>query len=132
MTAPALPGTLADLLTVGLVVHRDSPALHTEVDPDTWRVAGGVVHSVADGYVGTVVANRRAPGGVQHDRFEVDTIHQCGDEHCLYAPRMARPAEVRWIARRLLLLVSQGKGPLTDTDRRHVAPAVVLLTKGLV
>jgi hypothetical protein len=129
---PALPGTLADLLTVGMVVYQDSSALHTEVDPDLWRVRGGVAHSIGDGMVGTAQINRHAPGGVALDVLDIDTIHDCGDGCCPHNPRMAKASEVRWVARRLLRLVAQGHGPLDDTDRRHVAIAVALLTKGIL
>ena len=132
MTAPALPGSLRDLLTVGMVCYADSPALHSEIDPDLFRPRGGVVHSVGPEMVGTAAISRHAPGGVQFDTLPVDTIHDCGGPHCIYRPAMAKASEVRWIARRLFQLVAEGSGPLTAHDRRRWRCAATLLTQGVL
>lgn len=127
-----LPGSLAALLTVGMRVFADSPALHDECDPDLYRPRGGVAHTVGPEMVGTAAISRHAPGGVAFDTIAVDAIHDCGEVHCLWRPAMAAASEVRWIARRLLALVAEGTGPLTAIDRRRITIAATLLTQGVL
>lgn len=131
-TAPALPGTLADLLTVGLVVTMHTDWLHFEHDPAVFRPPGGIVHTVGgDGYIGTVAVGLRGrPDGMALDRFHAQYIHDCPRPDCLYRPVMARPADVRYAARWCLRTVGRGHGRLSDHDRRLVGIAVALLTKG--
>ncbi len=63
--APALPGSLADLLAIGMTVVADTPALHTEFDPAQWRPVGGIVHTVGNGIVGVVsVGVKGHPNGI--------------------------------------------------------------------
>ena len=133
MTAPALPGTLADLLTVGMAVHADAAWLHTEHDPDVWRTPAGIIHTIGNGTVGVIaVGVRGRTDGLVLDEIAVDRIHQCDDDACLYRPAVARPSDVRYAARWLLRIVGERSGRLTDHDRRLIAVAVALHMKALV
>lgn len=132
MTAPSLPGTLRDLLTVGMAVTEHTDWLHTEYDPDRMRPRGGIIHTVGNGTVGVVAVGLRGHiDGLALDEIPTDRIHDCDDDYCPHRPRLARPADVRYHARWLLRIVGEGTGRLTDRDRRLTAVAVSLLTKGL-
>lgn len=132
VTAPVLPGSLVDLLTVGMVVHRDADWLHTEHDPDVWRTPSGIIHTIGNETLGVVaVGVRGRPDGMVIDEIAVDRIHQCDDDTCLYRPAVARPADVRYAARWLLRIVGERSGRLTDHDRRLIAVAVTLHMKAI-
>ena len=134
VTAPVLPGSLVDLLTVGMVVHRDADWLHTEHDPDVWRTPSGIIHTIGNETLGVVaVGVRGRPDGMVIDEIAVEQIHTCdGTVYCPYVPQLARPNDIRYAARWCLRVVGRGKGRLDDHDRRFIAIAVSLLTKGLV
>lgn len=134
MTAPALPGTLAELLTVGMTVTEHSDLLHVEFDPVAFRPRGGILHTVGHETVGTVTVGLRGHiDGLALDEIPTDRIHDCDDDYCPHRPRLARPADVRYHARWLLRIVGAGTGRLTDRDRRLTAVATALLTtKGLL
>ena len=133
MTAPSLPGTLRDLLAVGMSVTEHTDWLHDEFDPEVWVPPGGIVHAIGDGVVGVVTAGVRGHvDGLVLDEIAVDRIHQCDDDTCLYRPAVARAADVRYAARWLLRIVGERSGRLTDHDRRLIAVAVTLHMKALV
>ena len=133
MKAPALPGTLADLLAVGMTVHADAAWLHVEHDPEFMRTPGGIIHTVGNGTVGVVTVGLRGHvDGLVLDEIAVDRIHQCDDDTCLYRPAVARAADVRYAARWLLRIVGERSGRLTDHDRRLIAVAVTLHMKAIV
>lgn len=133
MSAPTLPGSLADLLVVGMTVHQDADWLHVEHDPDFMRTPSGIVHAIGNETVGVVaVGVRGRPDGMVLDEIAVDRIHQCDDDTCLYRPAVARPADVRYAARWLLRIVGERSGRLTDHDRRLIHIAVALYMKGLI
>ena len=134
MTAPiALPGTLRDLLAVGMSVTEHTDWLHDEFDPEVWVPPGGIVHAIGDGVVGCVRVGRpHWPDGISLDVIPIERIHQCDDDTCLYRPAVARPADVRYAARWLLRIVGERSGRLTDHDRRLIAVAVTLHMKALV
>lgn len=133
-TALPLPGTLEDLLAVGMVVHEHAHGLHTEFDPALWRARGGLVHTVGADRVGVVaVGVPGRPDGLVLDEIPLDRIHQCDTAAiwCPYAPAVAKPTDVRYTARWLLRVVGRGKGRLDDHDRRLIHIAVTLLTKAV-
>lgn len=136
MTPPVLPGSLRDLLAVGMTVYADSKFLHHEHDPEVWRPAGGIVHSIGNEDVGTIAVGLKGhPNGMAHDVFTIDNIHDCDDEHCLYRPQPPVARDVRYAARWVLRIVGGGRGRLglpDSHDRRLIRIAVALLTKGVL
>lgn len=127
----ALPGSLRDLLAVGLTVWQDDPGLHREFDPDVWIPAGGHVHTVSADEVGVVLQGVKGrPSGLRFGTIPIDRIHDCGENWCLHRPAPARPADIRYVIARCHTLISETRD---RTERLRLdAVAMALLTKALV
>ena len=127
-----LPGTLADLLAVGVHVTADTPWLHTEFDPAQWHTPAGIVHSISTDHVGVVtVGVKGRPDGMTLDTIPLDRIHDCESDACIHRPRLETAANVRYAGGWCLRVAGRGTGRITDWDRRLIHVGIALLGGGL-